>query len=251
MPILIPGLTGTLLNTLTVVVGSLIGIFIGHRLSENMQKTVLHGLGLVTLVVAMSNALTTQNILVPLFAVAVGAILGEWLQLEERLEGLGKWLEARFGRRLGEGGDAGEGRIVRAFVTASLVFCVGPLTIIGSIQDGLVNNYDFLLLKATLDGFASIAFAASLGAGVLLSAFTVFFFQGGLALAAMAFSGALGGVTADNPAVVEMTATGGVVLLSIALILLDIKRLRAANFLPAIFLAPLLVVLLQRLGVAF
>lgn len=248
MPILIPGLTGTLINTVTVIVGSLIGLFIGQRLNENTQKTVLHGLGLVTLVVAMSNALTTQNILIPLFAIAIGAILGEWLQIEERLDGLGKWLERRFGARLGE---SDEGRIVRGFVTASLVYCVGPLAIIGSIQDGLVNDYDFLLLKSILDGFASIAFAASLGAGVLLSAAAVFLFQGALSLAAMFFGGALGGVTADNPAVIEMTATGGIVLLSIAFILLDIKRLRAANFLPAIFLAPALVLLLDWLGVGF
>jgi len=245
MPILIPGLTGTLLNTFTVIVGSLIGLFIGQRLNENTQKTVLHGLGLVTLVVALSNALTTQNILIPLFAIAIGAIVGEWLRLEERLDGLGRWLERRFGARLGE---SDEGRIVRGFVTASLVYCVGPLTIIGAIQDGLINNYEFLLLKAVLDGFASIAFAASLGAGVLLSAITVFLFQGALALAAMLFGGALGGVSADNPAVIEMTATGGIVLLSIAFILLDIKRLRAANFLPAIFLAPLLVALLKLVG---
>lgn len=245
MPVLIPGLTGTLLNTITVALGSLIGLFIGQRLNQNTQRTVLHGLGLVTLVVAMSNALTTQNILIPLFAVAIGAILGEWMQIEEQLDRLGRWLEARFGAQLGE---KEEGRLVRGFVTTSLVYCVGPLTIIGAIQDGLINNYEFLLLKAILDGSASIAFAASLGVGVLLSAITVFLFQGALALAAMAFGGVLGGISAEHPAVIEMTATGGIVLLSIAFLLLDIKRLRAANFLPAIFLAPLLVLLLQWLG---
>jgi len=245
MPVLIPGLTGTIINTATVILGSLIGIFIGHRLNENTQKTVLHGLGLVTLIVAISNAITTQNILIPLFAVIIGAMLGEWMQLEERLDALGQWMEKIFGQRLGE---KDEGRLVQAFVTASLVYCVGPLTIIGSINDGLVNNYEFLLLKAVLDGFASIAFAASLGPGVILSAITVFLFQGGIALAAMLFGSALGGVTADNPAVIEMTATGGIVLLSIGFILLDIKRVRAANFLPAIFLAPAFVVLLQWLG---
>jgi len=248
MPILLPGLTGTIINTFTVILGSLIGLLIGKRLHANTQKTVLHGLGLVTMVVALNNALTTQNILVPLFAIILGAMLGEWMQLEERLQSLGKWLEQRVGERLGE---RDEGRLVRAFVTASLVYCVGPLTIIGSIQDGLVNDYEFLLLKSVLDGFASIAFAASLGPGVLLSAGTVFLFQGGLALLAMLFGNALGGVTADHPAVIEMTATGGIVLLSIAFILLDIKRLRAANFLPAIFLAPAIVLLLQWLGVSF
>jgi len=248
MPILIPGLTGTIINTATVILGSLIGIFVGHKLNENTQKTVLHGLGLVTMIVAISNAITTQNILIPLFAIVIGATLGEWMQLEERLQALGQWMEEQFGRRLGEND---EGRLVQAFITASLVYCVGPLTIIGAVQDGLVNNYDFLLLKAMLDGFASIAFAASLGPGVILAAITVFVFQGGLALLAMLFGSALGGVTATNPAVIEMTATGGIVLLSIAFILLDIKRLRAANFLPAIFLAPAFVVLLQWLGVAF
>jgi uncharacterized membrane protein YqgA involved in biofilm formation len=248
MPILIPGLTGTIINTITVILGSLIGLFIGQRLHTNTQKTVLHGLGLVTLVVALNNALTTRNILVPLFAIILGAMLGEWMQLEERLESLGKWLEVRVGQRLGE---RVEGRLVQAFVTASLVYCVGPLTIIGSIQDGLINDYQFLLLKAVLDGFASIAFAASLGPGVLLSAATVFLFQGALALIAMLFGNALGGVTATDPAVIEMTATGGIVLLSIAFILLDIKRLRAANFLPAIFLAPAFVVVLNWLGISF
>jgi uncharacterized membrane protein YqgA involved in biofilm formation len=248
MPVLVPGLTGTIINTIAVVIGSLIGIFIGHRLNDNTQKTVLHGLGLVTIIVAISNAITTQNILIPLFAIVIGAMIGEWMQLEERLDALGKWMERAFGERLGE---KDEGRLVQAFVTASLVYCVGPLTIIGSINDGLVNNYEILLLKSTLDLFASIAFAASLGPGVILSAITVFLFQGGLALLALLFGGALGGVTMDNPAVIEMTATGGIVLLSIGFILLDIKRLRAANFLPAIFLAPAFVVLLQWLGIAF
>lgn len=248
MPVLVPGLTGTIINTFTVIAGSLLGLFVGKRLAQNTQQTVLHGLGLVTMVVALSNALKTQNILVPLFAVILGAMLGEWWQLEERLQALGRWLETRVGQKLGE---QDEGRLVRAFVTASLVYCVGPLTIIGSIQDGLINQYDFLLLKAVLDGFASIAFAASLGPGVIFSAATVFLFQGGLSLAAMLFGNALGGVTAEHPAVIEMTATGGIVLLSIAFILLDIKRLRAANFLPAIFLAPAIVVILQALGISF
>ena len=248
MPVIVPGLTGTLINTATVILGSLIGLLIGHKLRESTQKTVLHGLGLVTLVVGISNAITTQNILIPLFAIIIGTILGEWMQLEERLAALGQWLERVVGHRLGEQDD---GRLVQAFVTASLVYCVGPLTILGSINDGLVNNYDFLLLKAVLDGFASIAFAASLGPGVILSAIAVLLFQGSISVAAMLFGGALGGVTATHPAIIEMTATGGIVLISIAFMLLNIKRLRTASFLPAIFLAPLFVVLLQWLGISF
>ena len=134
---------------------------------------------------------------------------------------------------------------------ASLVFCVGPMTILGSIQDGLMGDATLLVIKSLMDGFAALALAASLGGGVILSAATVFGYQGGLSVLAMLFSAALGGITQQTPWVIEMTATGGVVILSIALLLLDLKHVRAANLLPAVFFAPLIVVLLQWLRVSF
>ena len=164
--------------------------------------------------------------------------------------GWGGRAESRFG-----GASAGQqdgetgGKFAQGFITASLIFCIGPMTILGSLQNGLMGDYSLLTVKSVLDGFAAMALAASLGAGVILSAGTVLAYQGGLSLLAMFFATALGGVTRTTPWVIEMTATGGVVILSIAFILLDLKRIRTANLLPAIFIAPLIVVVLSVLGV--
>lgn len=243
-------ITGTLINAFTVIVGGTLGVSLGNRLPEKMRQTVLSGLGLMTLVLGMTMAIQTRNTLIPLFSVLIGGIIGEALHIEEGLERLGRWFEARFGRRAGAGTARGAS-IAQGFITASLVFCVGPLTILGSIQDGLMGNYTLLAIKSALDGFAGMALAASLGAGVILSALTVLGFQGGLSLLALLFGAALGGVTRETAWVIEMTATGGVVILSIGFLLLDIKRIRAANLLPAIFVAPLLALSLERLGIGF
>lgn len=244
-------ITGTLINATTVILGGTLGVALGNRLPEKTRQTVLHGLGLMTLVIGVSMAITTQNALIPLFSVLIGGILGETLRIEDGLERLGKWSEARLGQLLGSQGKATGSRAAQGFITASLVFCVGPMTVLGSIQDGLMGDYTLLAIKSLMDGFAAMALAASLGFGVILSAGTVLGYQGGLSLLAMLFGAALGGVTRQTPWVVEMTATGGVVILSIAFLLLDIKRIRAANLLPAVFVAPALVALLGVLGVKF
>lgn len=241
-------ITGTLLNVATVVAGGAAGAALGNRLPEKMRQTVLQGLGLMTLVIGVSMAITTRNALIPLFSVLIGGILGEALGIEAALERLGRAVEARFGAA---GAAAGSHQIAQGFVTASLIFCVGPMTVLGSIQDGLMGDFTLLAVKSLMDGFAAMALAASLGPGVILSAVTILIYQGGLSLLAGLFGGALGGIARSTPWVVEMTATGGVVILSIAFLLLDIKRIRAANLLPAIFVAPALVLLLERLRVAF
>ncbi len=244
-------ITGTLINVTTVILGGTLGVALGNRLPEKTRQTVLHGLGLMTLVIGVSMAITTQNALIPLFSVLIGGILGEALRIEDGLERLGKWSEVRLGQLFGSQGKAAGNRAAQGFITASLVFCVGPMTVLGSIQDGLMGDYTLLAIKSLMDGFAAMALAASLGFGVILSAGTVLGYQGGLSLLAMLFGAALGGVTRQTPWVVEMTATGGVVILSIAFLLLDIKRIRAANLLPAVFVAPALVALLGVLGVKF
>jgi uncharacterized protein len=245
-------ITGTLINTATVIGGGVLGTLLGNRLPEKMRQTVLNGLGLMTLVVGISMAITTRNILIPLFSVLIGSILGEVLGIESALERLGQWVESRLGRRPPAGALVQAGpTLAQGFITASLVFCVGPLTILGSIQDGLMGNFTLLSIKSMMDGFAAMALAASLGGGVILSAGAVLGYQGSLSLLAMLFATALGGVTRQTPWVIEMTATGGVVILSIAFLLLDLKRIRAANLLPAILIAPLIVLLLGRLGIAF
>ena len=232
-----------MLNVAAVLLGGLLGTLLGSRLSDKMRQTVISGLGLVTAVVGMQMALGTQNVLLVMGSVLLGGILGEWARINDRLEAIGRWLEGRIG---GGREPRGERSITHAFVTASLVFCVGPLTILGSIQDGLTGDYRLLAIKSVLDGFAALAFATTMGPGVLSAILTVVVVQGGISLAAMGLGDALGQVSQQTPWVLEMTAAGGVLMLGISLILLDLRRIRVANLLPAILLAPLAQVLLER-----
>jgi uncharacterized membrane protein YqgA involved in biofilm formation len=240
-------MTGTIINIIAVIVGGAFGSIMGARLPHKVRDTVMSGLGLMTITLGMAMALQSKNLLIVMGSVLLGGVLGEWWRIEDGLEAVGHWLEARFGRP----DDAAEGRsITRAFVTASLVFCVGPLTVVGSILDGLTGNYQPLALKSMLDGFAALAFSASLGPGVLFSTLTILVYQGGLSLVAHLLGTNLSGVSAQTPAVVEMGATGGVLIMAIGLILLDLKRIRIGNFLPAIAIAPLVVVVLESLGIS-
>ncbi len=229
-------LTGTILNVITVIIGGTLGAALGARLPEKIRETVMHGLGLLTFVIGIQMALSTRNVLIVLASILLGGILGEILGIQARLDAVGKKLEERFSR-----GEAA-GNFTRGFVTASLVFCVGPLTVLGSIQDGLLGDYNLLAIKSTLDGFAGLAFASTLGIGVAFAALTVFVFQGALSVGAMLLGSALGAVTRETPWVVEMSATGGVLIMGIGLLLLDLKQIRVANLLPAIFIAPAIVV---------
>ncbi len=238
-------MTGTIINAIAVLIGGLLGTLLGARLPEKMRQTVMGAIGLVVLVVGFQMALSSQNILIPMFSVLIGGVLGEWWRIEDGLNAFGGWLEDRTGHWFGED----ERSVTRAFVTASLVFCVGPLTILGAIQDGLTGDYQLLAIKSLLDGFTSIAFAATLGPGVLLSIITILVYQGGIALLAMGFGSALGEVTRQTPWVLEMTAAGGILVLGIGLGLLELKRIRVGNLLPAVLIAPLLVALLHLLGI--
>ncbi len=242
--------TGTILNIITILIGGTIGVLAGNRLPKRVQETVMAGLGLMTLVIGVSMAITSNNILIPLFSVLVGGIIGELIGIDAGLNRLGQWLEDRFGHRLGQGKVEGWS-VTRGFVTASLVFCVGPMTVLGSIQDGLLGDYELLAIKSMLDGFAAIPFAATLGPGVLLSVVTVGVVQGGISALAMWLGTGLAEITRTTPWVVELTATGGVLILGIGFILLDLKQIRVANLLPAIVIAPLIVVLLGILGIQF
>jgi hypothetical protein len=240
-------LGGALLNTLAVAVGSLLGLLIGSRLSDRIQSSVMAGLGLTTLYVGISNVSATGNIIIPLISLLVGVIIGELLNIEGALERFGGWLRDRLGRAGQSEDEAAErARFINGFVTASLIFCVGPLTLVGSIQDGmgLASGFQQIAIKSALDFFAAMAFAASLGVGVLFSVITVLLVQGGLSIV-----GALAGTVMTTPMINEMTAVGGIMILGIGLILLDIKRVRVANFLPALIIAPLLVAALTALGI--
>jgi len=213
-----------------------------------MRETIMHALGLLTLVIGIHLSLETDNILIVLASLLLGGVVGEWLRIEDRLNQLGRWLEhktARNGRLASSDGVQnsvypGGPRFSHAFLTASLVFCVGPMTILGSIQDGLTGDYTLLVVKATLDGFAALAFASTMGPGVIFAALTVLIYQGVLTLGAGWAS-----VLLTDPMIAEMTATGGVLMLALGLGLLEIKPIRAGNLLPAVIVAPIIVAMVR------
>ncbi len=235
-------MTGTLLNILTVLLGGTLGLLFGTRLPEKMRETVVAGLGLFTAALGMHLFIGTQNAILVLAAILFGGVIGEWAKIEDRLAELGEWLQSRFAKK-SKGGSA---RFVRGFLTASLVFCVGPLTILGSIRDGLTGDYQLLAIKSVLDGFAGMVFASTLGVGVLFSTLVIFVYQGALTLLAAQAQAFF------SPAMIaELSATGGVMLIGIAVSsLLELKSIRVGNFLPALLLAPLFVFLLSALGIS-
>ena len=240
---------GTIINVLAIVAGSGIGILIGHRLPVRTQVTVMDALGLFTLVIAAMNcfALVDESYLaavgaaagtlIVLGSVVFGGITGSLARLEDRLQGLGEWLRDRLNRR---GKDSSESTFVEGFVTGSLLFCIGPLAIMGSLSDGLGQGNEQLLLKSTLDFFASIAFAATLGWGVAASAVSVGVVQGLITVAALLLGNVLGA-----PEVAAITATGGILLLGVGFRILQVRAVPVANLLPALILAPLLTLLVM------
>jgi uncharacterized protein len=211
---------GTAINVLAVLAGGSIGTLAGTRLPEGMRSTAMQAIGIVTLLVGVSNFLKVSVIL--------GLVVGELLDVDARLRRLGDHLEERFSK--------GESPVSRAFITTSLLFCVGPLTVIGSLQDGLNGDYSLLALKSALDFIAALAFASVLGWGVLLSAGTVLVVQGSLTLGAGFLDAVITG-----PMISGTTATGGILIFGLGVGLLDLKEVRVANMLPALLFAPLLV----------
>ena len=238
---------GTVVNVGTVLAGTGLGLVIGARIPERVRETVMHGVGLATLVLGMTDSLRTRNVVFPLVAIVIGGVIGELLRLEDRLDRLGERVRAqveRGPRPADERPGDVEGRpssFVEGFVSASLLFCVGPLTILGSISDGLGRGAQELIIKAALDGLVSIVFASTLGVGVAFSIVTIIVVQGGLTAGA-----GLADRVLTTRMITEMTATGGLMILGIGLRLLDIKRLRVGSFLPALVIAPIGVALFAR-----
>ena len=225
-------MTGTFINVATILGGTLIGVLVGGRLPEGLQRRVLAGLGLVTLVIGVDLALAWRdtNALYVLGGVLLGGLAGEALAIEDRLARLGDRIQSRVASA-----DS-TSRVSEAFFDASLLFCVGPLAVVGAIQDGLTGDYEALATKALLDGFASIALAATLGWGVSLAAASVLLYQGALSLGATLFDDVLKG---ESLAV--LTSAGGVLIIGISLKLLGVTDVKVGNFLPALIFAPALV----------
>jgi len=226
--------TGTFINVAAVLAGTAIGVLAGARLPAGLHARVLAGLGLVTAIIGVDLALAWRDTspLYVLGAVMLGGLAGELIGIEDRLQRLGDRLQERVARAR----PGGSVTVSEAFFTASLLFCVGPLTVVGSFEDGLRGNIEPLATKSMLDFFAAIALASTLGGGVAFAAATVLVVQGALTLGAGLFDGLLRGEALD-----AMTSAGGILILGISLKLLDLKDVKVGNFLPALFIAPLLV----------
>ncbi|MFN8195045.1 MAG: DUF554 domain-containing protein [Nocardioidaceae bacterium] len=236
---------GTVVNVATVLAGAVLGVLLGNRLPARTRDLVTDGLGLVTLLIAATSAWSVLDpalaaevgnsapMLIVLGSLLVGGIVGSLARLEQRVESLGGWLQRRLA---GGAGSEERHRFIEGFVSSSLIFCTGPLTILGSLSDGLGRGADQLFLKATLDGFAAIAFAASFGWGVAASGLTVLVIQGSITVLGLALGDVL-----PEPHLAAITAVGGLLLVGVSLRLLRIREIAVADLLPALVVAPLLV----------
>ena len=228
-------LSGTLLNAATVLVGGVLGTVVGDRLPAGLRESVVRGIGLFTLAMGTKFAIDTSNLLFMLGAVLLGGILGSLWGVDRRLSALGDLLQRRFAA-------GSTSTVAEAFVTAAIIFCVGPLTFLGSIRNGLTGDATLLSVKSVLDGFTSIALAATLGWGVLLTIPLILVYQGGLALGASLFSGLL-----NELQLREMSAVGGLLIIGVGLKLLNIRDVKVADYLPAIVVSPFVVIAFGKL----
>ena len=238
---------GTISNVFTIVGGTLVGLVVGRYISERMRLTVEQAVGMTTLVLGIATAAKTDNIVFPLVSVVLGGIIGESLRIEERFETLGNWVRRKVEVKTQTGWLSRSSlttlhpRFVEGFVTAALLFSIGPMSILGSIDDGLGRGAQILIVKASLDGLVSILFAATMGWGVAISAIIVGIYQGLMTLGASGLDAIL-----TDRMVHEMSATGGIMILGIALRFMEVKPIRVGSLLPGLFVAPVLVALFAR-----
>ena len=228
-----------IVNAVVVVLGGLLGLALGGRLKEEHTKTIVCALGICTMVIGITSAITTSNILIVIICLVLGTILGEALRIEHRLDVLGDWLKAKVSRN--------GGRFTEGFVTASLLFCVGSMAIMGSFDAGLRGDYNTIFAKSALDCVMAVTFAATMGVGVLFSGATVLLYQGALTLLAGFVEPYL-----SDPVVVEMSAVGGVMLIGTGMNILGLtkERIKVGNMLPALFLPILWFAVAGLLGAA-
>lgn len=226
---------GTIVNAGAILAGCLVGLLFGKGIPDRYNRTVMQGVALAVMLIGLKGAFSCDDILIVIASLVSGTLIGEFLQIEAQLERFGAWIEARF-----SGGD-GDGRVAKAFVTASLIFCVGSMAIVGSLESGLSGNHETLFAKSALDGVSSVIFSATMGVGVMFSAVAVFCYQGLITLAAGMMKPFL------IPSVVtQMSGVGGLLILAIGMNLLDIVRIRIGNMLPAIFV-PLVIFAVRSL----
>lgn len=217
---------GTIVNSIIVIVGCLVGLIVKGRLTEKISTTIMNGLALCTLYIGISGALNGGDTLIMIISVAIGALIGEIIDIDKWLNKLGYYLESKFKNKKESNISIAEG-----FITSSLLFCVGAMAIVGSLESGLRGNHDTLFTKSILDGISSIIFTSSLGIGVIFSAVTVFVYQGSITLGAGLLSGVL-----STSVITNMSAVGGLLIIGLGLNMLGVTKIKIANLLPAIFL---------------
>ena len=232
---------GTIVNTIAVIIGAFIGIGLKKGLPEKMADTLMKGLGLCTLFLGISGSLCGENSLILIISIVIGTLIGEGIDLEDKVNKLGQWVEKKFGGQ--ESDTKKKTSIAEGFVTASLLFCVGAMTIVGSLQSGLSGNHEMLFNKSVLDFVAAIIFASSLGIGVAFAAAFVFVYQGTITLMAQWIAPLL-----NDTVINEMTCVGSVIIIGLALNMLKITKLRVMNYVPAIFVPIILVPIMNMLG---
>jgi uncharacterized membrane protein YqgA involved in biofilm formation len=221
---------GTIINAVAIIIGGALGLLFRKGFPERIAQTTLKVLGLLTIVIGISMALQSQELIMVLVSLVIGAVIGEWINIEDRLERFGKWLEKKL--HLTEESPA------KGFIYASLLFCVGSMAIVGSITDGLKGDHSILMTKAIMDGIISIPFAASMGIGVLGSAVPVLLYQGGLTLLAWKLQSLF------TPSMIrELSSVGGVIVMGIGVNILGLQKIKVGNFIPALILIILLIYL--------
>ncbi|RNB79975.1 DUF554 domain-containing protein [Brevibacillus nitrificans] len=235
-------LLGTLVNALAIVVGALLGRLL-TRIPDSIRKTVMQGIGLAVVLLGIQMSLGTDNFLLMIVSIVVGSIFGELIGIEKALNRLGQWLEKKVG-----GGK--EGGIATGFVTATLVYCIGAMAVLGAMDSGLRNNHDILYTKALLDGFSAIIFTSTLGIGVLFSAVPVFIYQSLIALLSTQIYNVVSQTMLDAM-LAEITAVGGLMIIAIGINILEIKKINVANMLPALAIAALGVPIVEWLSKLF
>jgi len=251
---------GTVVNAVAIIVGGVVGILLHKGIPDSYKETIMQGLGLCVGVIGLMGALKTQNLLMVIFSIVIGIVIGEALRIEERLNSFGVQMEKgvtalrqlyfkvleKLGRDTSKAVEQGEGRITKGFVTASLIFCVGAMAIVGSLESGLAGNHETLFAKSLIDGVTSIIFASSLGVGVVFSSVAVFIYQGFITLTAAYIKPFL-----VEGVIVEMSAIGGLLILGISMNILEIKRIKVGNMLPAVFLPIVFFMLSPYLAIIF
>lgn len=234
-------MAGTFINVAAILAGTILGLLLGTRFTERLRSTLISGIGIFTAFLGCSMFLKSENTVVSLLGIVIGTCLGEWMNIEGGLEKLGGWFQMLVQKIFGKDRSGERERFIQAFLTATLLFGIGPMSILGSIQDGLTGDYKLLAIKSVLDGVTSIVFASTMGFGVAFSVIPILLYQGSISLLAVNAQSIM-----TDSMIAEMTATGGVILGAIALSsLLDIKKIRVSSMIPALFVTPLIVWILS------